>query len=350
MTCEHARRRRTKIEMASKCVAEPSTQLETEKAAEELQLDPNVFEKIGVRCLKPAQLEGLKCLLSGHDVLAILPTGYGKSLIYHMFPHFCQGSNSVVLIVSPLVSLMKDQISTLSSLGFEAGMVRDVLQSDCLPTYVFGSPEDYLQSKDNIAETLQAKYGDKIVLLVVDEVHTIPKWGDKPNLSNRDRRKAQEGAFREYFSNVGELRSFFPDVKLLALTATASRQLQSQIKDSLIIQDCKVINICPNKENIRYSTLKIHDDVAYNLFWMVDKLEVEKDTFPRKIFYCPSIDMAARLFTLFRLECPGLTQSIGMYHSETDTAVQESHLHELTKESSSPLRMQYIHSWHWCRH
>ncbi|XP_070550683.1 uncharacterized protein [Ptychodera flava] len=304
-------------------------------------LDFRLCEQFGVKELKPVQKEGLTHLLSGHDVLAILPTGHGKSLIYHMYPYMLPGKRSV-LVVSPLVSLMKDQISTLSSFGFKAAMLQDAVDDGGeLATYVFGSPEDYLKSKHNTLDMLKANHSDVISLLVIDEVHTIPKWGEKPNLSNKGRRKAQEGAFREYFAHVGELRSYFPDVKVLALTATASKEVQSQIKDNLCLHDCKVINVCPNKDNIRYSVLKIPTDIPSTLYWMVDKLREEKEDFPRTIIYCSSIDLTAKLYHYFKVEYPASVDYIGMYHSETDSVVQESHLQEMTKDTESNLRIMF---------
>ncbi|XP_078001110.1 uncharacterized protein LOC144453657 [Glandiceps talaboti] len=293
---------------------------------------------VGEDDLKPAQKDGLVSLLSGHDVFAILPSGFGKSLIYQMYPHMLPKFGSV-LIVSPLVSLMKEQIATMTSLGQSAGFVSEYVDGSDLPTYLYGSPEDYLKNRHKI-ESLQ-RHSDKIVLLVIDEVHTIPKWGEKANLCGKSRRRAQEEAFHEYFSHVGELRSFFPDVRVLALTATASKSLQSQIKESLIIHDCKVINVCPNKENIRYSVLKIPCDIPSTLFWMVDKLRDEKEAFPRTIVYCSSIDATAKLFHYFKEEYPDSVKYVGMYHSETDSMVQESHLREIQKESASMLRVLF---------
>ncbi|XP_006825403.1 uncharacterized protein LOC102810047 [Saccoglossus kowalevskii] len=313
----------------------------TEQSSEKLEqiIDPEICAKFGVESLRDKQEEVLQHLMSKSDVLAILPTGFGKSLIYQIFPHVLE-TPSCVLIVSPLVSLMKDQIDRLTLLGFSAKMARDIQIDRKLPTYIYGTPEDYLQgTKHTFIDMLHQHHGDKIVLLVVDEVHTIPKWGEISDANNKSRRKAQEGAFRAYFSHVGELRSFFPGVVVLALTATASKGLQNQIKESLIIPDCKVVNVCPNRDNIRLSVLKIQRDIPSTFYWMVDKLREDQHEFPRTIVYCSSIDATGTLYHFFKEEYPQSVDYIGMYHSETDNTVQESHLKEFTKLSTSNLRL-----------
>ncbi|XP_006811244.1 uncharacterized protein LOC102804141 [Saccoglossus kowalevskii] len=286
------------------------------KSIEDFEFE--VCKKFGVDELKPAQKEALKHLLSKNNVLAILPTGFGKSLIYQMYPCMIKEPGSVV-IVSPLVSLMKDQISTLTSKGFSAEMVSNVKSDQDLPTYLFGSPEEYLKGKKK----------------------KLCRWGEKPDDSKKSRRKTQQGAFREYFSHVAELRSVLPDVTVLALTSTASKSLQSQLKDSLIIPDCKTINACPNRENIRLSVIKTPRDIASTFFWTVDKLREEKDTFPRTIIYCSSIDATGALFHYFKEDNSQSVLYMGMYHSETDSVVQESHLKEMAKMSNSNLRLMF---------
>ncbi|XP_077985103.1 uncharacterized protein LOC144439742 [Glandiceps talaboti] len=135
------------------------------------------------------------------------------------------------------------------------------------------------------------------------------------------------------------MRSFFPDVRVLALTATASRTLQLQIQNFLVINDYKIIHVCPDKKNIRYGILKINSDIPSTLYWMMDKLHDERGLFPRTIEYCSSIDVTASLYHYFEEEFPESAKYIEMYHSETDSRVQESHLHEIRKESKSELRI-----------
>ena len=163
-------------------------------------------------------------------------------------------------------------------------------------------------------------------------------------MTNKGRRKAKESAFREYFSHIGELRSFFPDVSVLALTATASNLLQSSIKDSLAIPCCKVINVCPNKDNIRYSVLKVQRDIPTTLYWMVDKLMDEEEHFPRTLVYCTSIAHAANLYDYFKREYPKSVLYTTMYHSETDDVVKDYALGEMRKITNSTLRIIFCTS------
>ncbi|XP_077992656.1 putative ATP-dependent DNA helicase RecS [Glandiceps talaboti] len=111
----------------------------SQQTNEESECIIDVSQQFGVAVedMKSSQKEALQFLLSGNDVLTILPTGYGKSLIYHMYPHML-ASLGTVLVVSPLVYLMKDQISMLTERGQSAGLASEFVDGNVLPTYLYG--------------------------------------------------------------------------------------------------------------------------------------------------------------------------------------------------------------------
>nr|XP_054593292.1 uncharacterized protein LOC129160144 isoform X2 [Nothobranchius furzeri] len=185
--------------------------------------------------LKHEQIEALKSFIFQKDVFAALPTGYGKSLIYQLAPVVAKrmglSENPLVVIVSPLIALMEDQVKEASKLGLTAMQLgvhalKDIRKANC--QLIFGSPEAWLmQSKWR--EMLSTKtFRNNLLGIVVDEVHLIYKWG-----------KADKGhkAFRECFAKLGELRSIVRrGTPILALTATADLDSEPLSKNSYILR------------------------------------------------------------------------------------------------------------------
>ena len=129
----------------------------------------------------------MKAIYDGHDVFVWLPTGYGKSLCYQALPFlmdFKKGlvdmeKHSAVLVISPLVALMKDQVKTLQK---KFGVVSTSSGSKCLQqtavssdSMLFCTPEALVRSKWRHAIE-DAKVSERIVALVIDEAHCISKW------------------------------------------------------------------------------------------------------------------------------------------------------------------------------
>lgn len=151
-----------------------------------------VCSTFGFEKLYPQQEKALSQYLSGSDVFVNLPTGYGKSLIYQMAPlvanelskqHSRFPSESIVLVISPLVALMKDQVSFLKSLNVRAefvvaDQVESVLKEVEAGKYrlVYTSPESML-SADRWRRMLTSKVYQKILIgVAVDEAHCISHW------------------------------------------------------------------------------------------------------------------------------------------------------------------------------
>eukprot|EP00058_Branchiostoma_floridae_P008797 XP_002594285.1 hypothetical protein BRAFLDRAFT_65141 [Branchiostoma floridae] len=199
----------------------------------------------GISSLKNEQTEVLKAFLDGKDVLALLPTGFGKSLIYQIAPLVSRKlgrQNPIVVVVSPLTALIEDQIREATRIGVTATHLGDDNQRAGIINgefqLVFGSPERFIcqeQWRDMLSSTV---YEENLLAVVVDEVHVTYKWG-----LTKD---PQKQAFREAFSRLGELRSLTKEgTPILALTASA--ELQSTKKVEIL---CVISEVFDDIENI----------------------------------------------------------------------------------------------------
>ena len=140
---------------------------------------------------KSKQLECIMNVLKGNDTLAILPTGYGKSFIYQVLPLICRKlsflgfsftKNPIVIVISPLVALINDQVhscNSLTNLGLRASSLDTANYYDIAKgkfNVLYGTPESWLQNK-KWKDLLSMEIFVKImVCLVIDEVHKVPSW------------------------------------------------------------------------------------------------------------------------------------------------------------------------------
>ncbi len=175
----------------------------------------------GYDSFRPGQLEIIQHLLNGEDVLAVMPTGAGKSLCFQL-PALIQSFKTI--IISPLVALMNDQTAALRDLGVEVELIhsgrdyeenaqswRNFATGDVKILYM--SPERLMQSR-----MLMALESLDIGMFVVDEAHCISKWG---------------AGFRPDYEALSRLRGLFPNTILAAFTATADRATRVDINQKL---------------------------------------------------------------------------------------------------------------------
>ena len=143
--------------------------------------------------LKVEQRSSMEAIYNGHDVFVWLPTGYGKSLCYQALPFlmdFKKGlldteKHSAVLVISPLVALMKDQVKTLRKKGIccsivtsSGGIEKEMLATDSSllsDSMLFCTPEALVRSKWRHAIE-DSKVSERIVALIIDEAHCVSKW------------------------------------------------------------------------------------------------------------------------------------------------------------------------------
>ena len=152
----------------------------------------NVFPTFGLTELKDEQKQALFYLVSGHDVFVNLPTGFGKSLIYELAPfvvkEMClkkegKSRSAIVLVISPLISLIKDQVKSLQKKGIKASFIgsgqeeanfKEILTGEI--NIVYSSPEAML-SNDHWHEMVCSPiYQESVVAVAVDEAHCITHW------------------------------------------------------------------------------------------------------------------------------------------------------------------------------
>ncbi|WP_289745638.1 RecQ family ATP-dependent DNA helicase [Paramuribaculum intestinale] len=194
----------------------------------------------GYDSFRPLQGDIIASVLSGHDTLGLLPTGGGKSLTFQVPGMILPG---LTVVVTPLISLMTDQVDNLARRGIRAvclhsGLTRaeHKLGVDRCNAghakFLYISPEK-LQS-DTFLDTL--RHID-VSLIVVDEAHCISQWGYD---------------FRPSYLNIARLRTLFPDVPLLALTASATPEVRADIMERLGFEGRRVFAASFARSNISY--------------------------------------------------------------------------------------------------
>ena len=177
----------------------------------------------------PLQQEAVECVLGARDSLLVLPTGGGKSLCYQL-PALCRPGLAVV--VSPLISLMKDQVDTTRAMGIPAATwnslisaeqqrrIREAIRAEQLKL-LYVSPERLLT--DTMSELLDSH---RPAFIAVDEAHCISQWGHD---------------FRPEYRQLGMLKQRFAGVSLHGFTATATEQVRADILASLNMDDPAVL-------------------------------------------------------------------------------------------------------------
>lgn len=193
--------------------------------------------KYGFDAFRPGQYEVITELLAGQDVLAVLPTGTGKSLIYQLVGTVVPG---LVVVVSPLISLMQDQVARLNYQGekqvaaltsqLDFGARQSVLNHLNTLKFLFVSPEMLKQPPVLAALKLVT-----LSLLVIDEAHCISTWGPD---------------FRPDYLSLGALKQTLGKPRTLMLTATATPKVREDILAQLQVPTAKQVIYSVNRPNI----------------------------------------------------------------------------------------------------
>lgn len=205
------------------------------KCAQEILKD--IF---GYDSFRPLQLEIIKNLLAGKDTLAIMPTGGGKSLCYQIPALIFKG---ITIVVSPLISLMQDQVSSLKENGVPAEFLNSSLEfSEYLETVkklkdgeikiVYVSPEGLASDK---MMCIFHECSMPINCITIDEAHCVSEWGHD---------------FRPDYLSISNVRKHFPNAVCLALTATATASVQQDIIKNLQLYRPTVFTASFNRKNI----------------------------------------------------------------------------------------------------
>ncbi len=197
----------------------------------------------GYDSFRPAQQEIITAVLNGKDAFALLPTGGGKSICYQIPGLLKEG---ITLVISPLLSLMRDQVTQLQKRNIKAlyipGGIKyselDTLLDNCIYgnyKFLYLSPER-LQSELVLERIKQMN----ISLIAVDEAHCISQWGHD---------------FRPAYRAISRFRENLPEVNCIALTATATKQVQQDILEQLQLQEPAVFKNSFERKNLAYRVL-----------------------------------------------------------------------------------------------
>lgn len=214
------------------------------KAPKELESVLNRY--FGYSGFRGKQLEAIEAVLSGRDCFCLMPTGGGKSMCYQI-PALVK--TGIVLVISPLIALMENQVASLKNKGVPAEFLSSTQAShtkqrihEDLDTgnpslkLLYVTPE--LVATSSFMAKLKKLYNRGLLgLVAIDEAHCISSWGHD---------------FRPSYRKLSSLRKQFPDIPLLALTATAVPKVQKDVVSSLCLQNPVILRASFNRPNIFY--------------------------------------------------------------------------------------------------
>lgn len=215
-------------------------------------MDPvSVLQKYwGYPAFRPLQKEIIESVLAGKDTLGLMPTGGGKSLTFQVPGMILEG---VTVVVTPLISLMKDQIDNLKkrhikAVFFHSGMtardkrIATELIYNAKAKFIYTSPER-LRNQSFMQQLRMLK----IAMIVVDEAHCISQWGYD---------------FRPAYLHIKELRKIAPGAPVLALTATATQRVAEDICDQLSMREPNIFRMSFSRKNLNYIVRKSESKIS----------------------------------------------------------------------------------------
>ena len=202
---------------------------------------------------RPNQLEAINATLAGKDAFVLMPTGGGKSLCYQLPAIVNSGkTQGVTVVISPLLSLMQDQVDHLQRLKIQAllvngevtaehrrlvmGCLKDLNpQKFCQLLYI--TPEMINKSQAMVSALRDLHQRRRLARIVIDEAHCVSQWGHD---------------FRPDYKLLGEVRQQFPIVPVIALTATATENVKVDVIHNLGIKGCEIFTQSFNRPNLNY--------------------------------------------------------------------------------------------------
>ncbi|CAN4110683.1 unnamed protein product [Withania somnifera] len=214
------------------------------------KLEANNKIVFGNHSFRPNQREVINATMSGYDVFVLMPTGGGKSLTYQLPALICPG---ITLVISPLVSLIQDQIMHLLQVNIPATylssnmewteqqeILRELNSDGCKYKFLYVTPEKVAKS-DVLLRQLESLHArESLARIVIDEAHCVSQWGHD---------------FRPDYQGLGILKQKFSSVPVLALTATATLSVKEDVVQALGLANCIIFRQSFNRPNLRYTVI-----------------------------------------------------------------------------------------------
>ncbi|MEW9122193.1 MAG: DNA helicase RecQ [Thermotaleaceae bacterium] len=269
-----------------------------------MDLNRSLKEYFGYDGFKEGQKKLIEGILVGRDVLGIMPTGGGKSLCYQLPAAMLEG---ITLVISPLISLMKDQIDSLHEVGIEAAFINSTLSN----REILDITEDIKRNRYRLLyvapERLrtpmftQLLNGLQVDMVAIDEAHCISQWG------------------HDFRPSYLEIPRFIKGLKrrpvVSAFTATATREIVKEIKKLIGLREPVEVTTGFDRPNLYYSVVKKGDKFAYLLEYLRNNFQNESG-----IIYCATRKTVESL--VLKLQGKGI-DAVG-YHGGMDVDERQS--------------------------
>jgi bloom syndrome protein len=209
-------------------------------------------DRFHLRGFRPNQLEAIDATLAGKDTFILMPTGGGKSLCYQLPSIVTSGrTGGVTIVISPLLSLMEDQVSHLRKLNVKAFVIngetekeekswimRQLSSTNGEALEVLYITPEMINKNQALVRALEGLHAkNKLARLVIDEAHCVSQWGHD---------------FRPDYKELGEVRTKLPGVPVMALTATATENVKVDVMHNLKMAGCEVFLQSFNRPNLTY--------------------------------------------------------------------------------------------------
>jgi ATP-dependent DNA helicase RecQ len=224
----------------------PITDIDTHT---KVDIDRILHESFGLASLRPKQKEVIDLVLRGRHTLALLPTGYGKSLCYQLPSMVLPG---ITLVISPLIALMQDQMSALTKRGItSATVLNSAIAPDEYERRLAGIAQGRLKLVYVAPERFESPRFRALIeslnvsLLVIDEAHCISQWGHD---------------FRPNYRTIKDLFALMPEATVLALTATAAPRVRQDIISSLDLPEMALVQTSFDRPNLHFQVFSCGND------------------------------------------------------------------------------------------
>jgi ATP-dependent DNA helicase RecQ len=254
----------------------------------------------GYDSFRPMQERVVRSLIGGHDTCAVMPTGFGKSLCYQLPAAML--SNETVVVVSPLIALMQDQVAQLTQMGIPSALLNSSLSkprqaqviseaTDAKYRLLYLSPERLAA-----ADTSQWLRRVPVSFFAIDEAHCISEWGHE---------------FRPEYRQLSRLRAEFPERRIAAFTASATRRVRHDIIEQLGLTDPHRYIASFYRPNLRYFTIECDEELQQKMLLAALRYYSGENV----IVYAPTIaKVGATVEFLERNKIPALP-----YHGKMDS-------------------------------